>query len=392
MTDSNNSTTRTLTATCYCKAVQYSVDLPAAKLPLPVHLCHCSICRYTHGTLCIFHAELPAGVAPKFAAPSSSPEAANLTGYKHARARSERFFCTTCGSHVGDRDLEQASSEGAASTGAEEMGWRVSISLFSEQGEDLFQMKTHCFTEGSTGGSGLFDFLPRVGGREMKTFNPGPDSGWWSSSSSSGLTTKDDPPPPGQEFDSEGNEVLRAGCHCGGVSFTIPRPTVPAVTGDAFLSRYVSPAEGGGKWKAFLDVCDDCRLNAGVHVVPWVPVPRALIRPPMPPGLAPYGSTLKTYVSSEGTLRGFCDCCGATVVFSCDSRTPTPEQQIVSVPAGLLRAPEGVLAEKWVTWRGCLANFKSGHRFDPVFAESLLEGLEKWSTRQYGEPLVYSVD
>lgn len=371
MTDTDGAT-RTLTASCYCRAVQYSVEIPRSELPLSVHLCHCSICRYTHGTLCIFHAELPLGIQPKFIAPSSL---SSLTGYKHARAQAERFFCTTCGSHIGDQDLE-------APEGATELEWRISISLFSEQGEDVFQMKTNCFTEGSTGGSGLFDFLPKIGDRKMMTFNPGPESGWWSA------CIKDDLPK--QESDDEGNEVLRAGCHCGGVSFTIPRPTVPAVKNDPFISRYVSPTEDG-KWKAFLDVCDDCRLNAGVHVVAWVPVPRALIQPPMPLGLAPYG-TLKTYVSSEGTLRGFCGDCGATVIFSCDSRTPTPEQQIISVPAGLLRAPEGVLAEKWVTWRGCLANFKSGHEFDPVFSDSLLEGLQNWSKKQYGEALIYSVD
>lgn len=371
MTDTDGAT-RTLTASCYCRAVQYSVEIPRSELPLSVHLCHCSICRYTHGTLCIFHAELPLGIQPKFNAPSSL---SSLTGYKHAHAQAERFFCTTCGSHIGDQDLE-------APEGATELEWRISISLFSEQGEDVFQMKTNCFTEGSTGGSGLFDFLPKMGERKMMTFNPGPESGWWSAG------IKDDLPK--QEFDVEGNEVLRAGCHCGGVSFTIPRPTVPVVKSDPFISRYVSPTEGE-KWKAFLDVCDDCRLNAGVHVVAWVPVPRALIQPPMPLGLAPYG-TLKTYVSSKGTLRGFCGDCGATVIFSCESRTPTPEQQIISVPAGLLRAPEGVLAEKWVTWRGCLANFKSGHQFDPNFSDSLLEGLQNWSKKQYGEALIYSVD
>lgn len=365
-------TTRTLTASCHCRAVQYSIEIPRAKLPLGVHMCHCSICRYTHGTLCIFHAELPSGVVPTFISPSSR---SNLTGYKHAHAQAERFFCSTCGSHIGDEDIEVAE-------GATEKEWRVSTSLFSEQGEDLFQMRTHCFTDGSTGGSGLFQFLPRMGDRAMKTFNPGPDSGWWSAGMEDEV--------PKQEFDDEGNEVLRAGCHCGGVSFTIPRPTSPAVTNDPFISRYVSPAEKD-KWKAFLDVCDDCRRIAGVHVVAWVPVPRALIQPPMPLGLAPYG-TMKTYASSQGALRGFCGDCGATVMASWEVRTPTPEQQIVSVPIGILRAPEGVLAESWVTWRGCLANLKSGQRFDPTFADSLLEGLERWSTQQYGEPLIYSID
>jgi hypothetical protein len=368
-----NGATRTLTASCHCNKVQYSVEIPQTNLPLGVHLCHCSICRHTHGTLCIFHAELPSGVVPKFTAPSSR---SNLTGYKHEHAQAERFFCSTCGSHVGDEDIEVA--EGAA-----EKEWRVSTSLFWEHGEDIFQMTTHCFTDGSTGGTGLFQFLPRMGARDMKTFNPGPDSGWWSAG------IKDDPPK--QEFDGQGNEVLRAACHCGGVSFTIPRPTSsPAAQNDTFMSRYISPTEKG-KWKAFLDTCGDCRRIAGVHAVAWVPVPRALIHPAMPPGLGPYG-TLRTYASSPGALRGFCDRCGAIVMASWESRTPTPEQQVVNVPVGLLRAPEGVLAEKWVTWRGCLANFESGHRFDPVFASSLLDGLERWSVQQYGEPLVYSVD
>ncbi|POS72446.1 glutathione-dependent formaldehyde-activating enzyme [Diaporthe helianthi] len=364
--------TRKLTASCYCQAVRYSIEIPRAKLPLGVYLCHCSICRYTHGTLCIFHAELPSGIVPKFIAPSSR---ASLTGYKHAHAQAERFFCSTCGSHVVDEDVEVAEGEA-------DKKWRVSTSLFLEQGEDLFQVRTHCFTDGSTGGSGLFSLLPKMGDHEMKTFNPGSDSGGWSAGMQDEV--------PKQAFDSEGNEVLRAGCHCGGVSFTIPRPTLPAVTNDPFISRYVSPTEKG-KWKAFLDVCDDCRRIAGVHVVAWIPVPRLLIQPQMPLGLAPYG-TMKTYESSEGTLRGFCGDCGAIVTASWGSRTPTPEQQIISVPVGILRAPEGVLAENWVTWRGCLANFNSGHRFDPVFAESLLKGLEQWSTRQYGEAVIYSID
>lgn len=42
---------RILTARCHCKAIDYTIDLPETALPLPVHLCHCSICRHTHGTL-----------------------------------------------------------------------------------------------------------------------------------------------------------------------------------------------------------------------------------------------------------------------------------------------------------------------------------------------------
>ncbi|KAF3768119.1 DUF636 domain protein [Cryphonectria parasitica EP155] len=367
MADPSSSPTKTLSAACYCKAVQYSVEIPTSDLPLPVHLCHCSICRYTHGTLCIFHTTLPQGVSLKFTPPSSLHK---MTGYSHANAQAERFFCSTCGCHVGDVGPISAD---ASAPGATE--WVVASALFAEHGEDVFQIKTHCFTEGSTGGSGLFSFLPKLSIRDLKVWNPGPDSGWWSAKIKDQL--------PMQEFDEAGNEALRAECHCGGVSFTIPRPTTPAIREDPYLSNYISPKDNN-KWLGCLDPCDDCRLQCGTLVTAWTFVPRAHIQPPMPLKLAPYG-TMKTFASSEGVLRGFCGTCGATVVYSCDERTPTPEQQIIDVSVGLLRAPEGVLAEKWMTWRaGRLANIESAKKFSPEFAESLAEGMEKWSREKYG--------
>lgn len=382
MTDSPAETTKTLTASCYCKAVQYSVDIPISSLPLPVHLCHCSICRYTHGTLCIFHAELPKGRAPHFLAPSSGLDA--LTGYRHARAQAERFFCSTCGCHVGDRGLDVPDGGGGGGEGpVANDEWIVATPLFAEQGEDVFRIDTHCFTEGSTGGAGLFTWLPKMGDRDVKVWNPAPDSGWWSA----GIEDER----PKQEFDEDGKEVLRAECHCGGVSFTIPRPTLPVVRNDPYLSNYISPRDAN-KWLASLDACGDCRLQCGTLVTAWAFVPRALLQPPMPVGLAPYG-TMKTFVSSPGVLRGFCGRCGATVIYSCDDRTPTPEQQIIDVSVGLLRAPEGVLAEEWMTWRaGHVANMDGGNSADPLFAQSLEDGHKKWSVDKYGDALDISIN
>lgn len=368
--------TKTLTASCYCKSVQYSVEIPTSSLPLPVHLCHCSICRYTHGTLCIFHAELPKGISPNFTAPSSMTA---MTGYKHANAQAERFFCSTCGCHVGDRGIDTSDGENPAA--ADE--WIVATPLFAEHGRDVGEIDSHCFTEGSTGGSGLFTWLPRLDDKDVKIWNPAPGSGWWS------LGIKDEMPV--QEFDDEGNEVLRAECHCGGVSFTIPRPSVPEVTGDAYLSKYISPKDSS-KWTACLDVCSDCRLQCGTLVTAWTFVPRALVKPPMPVGLVPYG-TLKTFASSPGVLRGFCGQCGATVIFSCDDRRPTAQQEIIDVSVGLLRAPEGVLAEKWLTWRASHpANRDSGDKFDAAFVESLAQGHRNWSVGKYGDALDIAIN
>ncbi|EOO00451.1 putative duf636 domain protein [Phaeoacremonium minimum UCRPA7] len=370
MTDSHSdASTRTLRAGCYCKAIRYAVTLPTASLPLGVHLCHCSVCRYTHGTLCIFHAELPRGVIPEFIAPSSRD---NLTGYTHASAKSERLFCSTCGCHIGDVGLD----------GEDEGEWVIATSLFDENDEDLFQIKTHCFTRSAPGG-GLFEWLPRIGDREVKVWNPGPDSVMWPGSSA-------EEAPPKQEFDASGNEVLRAECHCGGVSFTIPRPTVSAATEDPYVAGFISPLDPA-KWLACLDVCDDCRLVDGTHVVGWTFVPRAQIQPTMPPELAPFG-TMKTFASSPGVMRGFCGVCGATVIFSCEGRKPSDDSHVVDISVGILRAPEGVKAEKWLTWRaGRLAWGSSGERYDSPFTTSLGDGFKRWAMEHYGEAPTFEI-
>jgi hypothetical protein len=77
--------TTTLTAQCLCKSVHYQITLPSSSFPLKVHLCHCAICRYTHGSFACFHSVLPKDVTPQFIAPSSM---ASMTGYKHPKSKS----------------------------------------------------------------------------------------------------------------------------------------------------------------------------------------------------------------------------------------------------------------------------------------------------------------
>jgi hypothetical protein len=342
-----------------------------------VHLCHCPTCRYTHGTLCIFHASLPRGVQPEFLSPTNAPLSAAATSYTHPHgANSERFFCSTCGAHFGDRDLEPDSETG-------EKGWRVATSLFDAQqdGEEVFQIRSHTFTDSALAG-GLYEWLPAMGERAMHVWNPDRADARF-------------PPPPGeadrpaQEFDDRGGERLRAECHCGGVSFTVPRPTVPEVVGDEFVSKFVSPIEKD-KWMATLDLCDDCRLLDGTHVAAWTFVPRALIEPKVGPDLKL--GTMKVYQSSKGVRRTFCGVCGATVLYACDDRKPSDESEVVDVAVGLVRAPEGVLAERWFTWRtGRIGWFEDGEKYDPVFAQSLKKGLEEWGRQKYSQTLDFEI-
>lgn len=201
---------RTLTGQCYCKSLHFTITLPTSVLPLPTHLCHCSVCRYTHGALCVFHSPLPEGVVPQFVAPSGLDK---LTSYSAPGCESTRYFCSTCGCHMGDVSPNDGK-------------WVISTSFFAKD-ESVFQIKSHIFTKSAPGG-GLHEWLPRIGDRELRIWNP--DDG------------SELPIEPQHEIGPDGEDRLRAQCHCGGVSFTFPRPTAEVLK-DPVLSSYVSPMD-----------------------------------------------------------------------------------------------------------------------------------------------------
>lgn len=358
--------TTTLTAQCYCKAVHFALDVPKSALPLKTHICHCSVCRYTHGTLCIFHAPLPAGVAPRFIAPSSLDA---LTGYAHAKAKGRRYFCSTCGCHIGD-------------VGINDPNWVISTSIFdASKAEGGFRIGGHVMSKSAKDG-GLANWLPSIAGRAMRDWNPSEED----EPEMCAVTECE------AETGPDGEERLRARCHCGGVSFTIPRPT-PAVAAHEVWKTYLSPVDPGRRWVGCVDLCDDCRLVAGAHVSAWTFVPRSLVMPALGEDLMLGAS--KTYASSEGVLRSFCGTCGATVFYSCDDRKEKPgggDDQMLDISVGILRAPEGPLAEEWLTWRTGRAGWmESGKRYDAGLAESLAEGMKAWGNKKYGEALDFAI-
>ncbi|PGH13549.1 hypothetical protein AJ79_03542 [Helicocarpus griseus UAMH5409] len=318
--------TKTLTAHCFCRAVHYTLTLPTAHLPLPVHLCHCSICRYTHGTPCIFHAPLPPNITPSFIPPSTP---AALTSYKHsAHALSTRVFCSTCGAQVGDINLSLLPHES-------QPRWTVSSSLFTDHGSEYFRIDRHIFTDSAVGG--LHTLLPRVGGRELEVFKGDYVP------ASAGRVLPPEPPEAEREVGRDREERMRAQCHCAGVSFTFPRPTSGVYEDDGgVLSKYVSPVDGR-KWMATMDICGDCRLQNGTHVVGWTFIPLGLIEPVVDSRLVM--GTAKVFESSEGVRRAFCGRCGATVFYWCVERG-----EVVDVATGLLRVP----GRRKVRGEGCL--------------------------------------
>ncbi|RDA86014.1 hypothetical protein CP532_4715 [Ophiocordyceps camponoti-leonardi (nom. inval.)] len=353
---SSSSATKTLEAECLCGKVHLAFDVPVSQLPLRVYLCHCSKCRYGTGSLCIFHTLITREGPPSFLGDSTE---ADLTSYLAPGAKYSYDFCSTCGCHV-------------AGVSQDRKIWTVASSIFKDHGPESFKIRLHVFSESAKGG-GLSSVVNWVAGDAMKSWNPPADE-------PTARLVECEP-----ETAADGTQRLRAECWCGGVSFTVPRPTREVVEDD-YMSRFVSPLDAR-KWKAVLDSCDDCRRVTGTHVIGWAFVPLAVCDPAI--GVDLSIGTAKTYASSEGVLRSFCRVCGATVFFSCERRRPTERQAVVDLAVGILRAPEGVMAEDWLTWRARPAHAASGRAFDADFSHALAGGMKAWTEERYGEAVEF---
>ncbi|KAL4909677.1 hypothetical protein BDW74DRAFT_186203 [Aspergillus multicolor] len=349
--------TKTLTLRCHCRSAHFTYTIPTSYLPLRAHLCHCTLCRTTHGTTASYHAAIPKGVKPSFIAPSTWDD---LTTYKPPNSGATFYFCSTCGCQVGG-------------TGAKGI-WDAVVSIIEGGNDDgdggkLWVIDEHIYTEkGSTGDGGIAELLPCIGGREMKVWNPEERGTEFpqatTTSDGDGAVIKDN--------------TLLAQCNCGGVSFTISRPRESFINSPA-NSKWIHPSDKT-KWLALLDVCDDCRLLTGAHVTTWLFVPIDHITPSLPENLLI--GTMKRYESTPGSVtRTFCGWCGATVFCFYEKRGG-----IVDVATGILRAPEGVMLGEWAVWRTAELGFvEDGLKYDREFTEALEEGAKEWGRRVHGE-------
>ncbi|KAL3458381.1 Mss4-like protein [Aspergillus heterothallicus] len=348
--------TKTITARCHCRAVHFTLTLPTSSLPLSAHLCHCTLCRTTHGTPASFHAPLPKGIKPSFIAPSSWE---NLTSYLPPGSKEPLYFCSTCGCHVGVLNP----------TGV--WGMSISILVDGNEGGKIWVVDEHIYTEkGSTGDGGIAEVVKSVGGQELRVWNPEDTTGGTGFNprgSNSNTNTSDD-----------GDDALLAECNCGGVSFKISRPRQDFLNSPR-SKGWIHPSDET-KWLALFDVCDDCRLLTGAHVSTWLFVRTDHISPPLPPNLL-IGNTMKRYESTPGEVsRTFCGTCGATVFCWVKKR-----QGIVDIATGILRAKEGVMLEKWAVWRTAKLGFlEDGVAYDKEFAEGFDEGMKQWGRRVTG--------
>ena len=342
----------TIEGKCSCGSVHFSFDIPSTEFPLKTHLCHCSICRYSTGAPAIFHKVLPTGCKPKYIGASSE---AKLGTYLLQRTGSLSHFCSTCGCHVfctvPDQDFMV-----------------ISTSILTFESRKHVQISKHVHSDSVSDG-GIACMLSRIGDRQLDVWNPkqeGPSFGVIQ---------------PEPEMTHNGKDRLRAECHCKGVSFTLGRPTAEVIE-DEFLQGFVSPTDST-KWVACFDVCNDCRLVSGTNVIGWCFVALSSCEPQIGADLEI--GTAKIYKSSQGVLRSFCGTCGATVFYSCDDRRKPDGRQAVDIATGILRAPEGPMAQNWLTWRSKIGWFDDGKQYDGEFCEALQQGMNDWSVERYGE-------
>lgn len=294
------------------------------------------------------HATLSQGVEPKWIAPSSAD---SLVSYRIPNVGYTPQSCSTCGCHVGG-------------LGQDDGLWTLATVILKEHDRGLINVALHAFSK-SAGDGGLADILTHVQAKAIAAWNPMDDQ-------PNAVVNK-----PKSEVGVDGQERLRAQCHCGGVSFTIPRPSTEMAE-HADAKHFVSPLDRT-KWYGTLDLCDDCRLVNGNPVASWIFVPISAIEPAVGEDLKL--GTIKAYSSSEGVTRAFCAVCSATVFFQQHSRR-YDGVPVVDISTGLLRAPEGAMAENWITWRTRCSFEGNGLAFDKDMAEGIIEGMKKWTAEK----------
>ena len=203
-----------------------------------------------------------------------------------------------------------------------------------------------------TGDGGLAAFLGKLGGRDVPSFE-GPMSG-------GRLIQQEELMKMTESFKQfpvmEKGALLTAECQCGGVSFRIKRANFTDPS-DPTEERYIP--QDKTKYMAKGCVCRDCRHQHGTSLTLWWCVPyQSVINPRKnqiirhrgaaitPEGQAANaGLGLTYYQSSANAYRAFCSTCGASAFYNFDDR---PDICVIS--AGLMRAEEGIMARRWVSW------------------------------------------
>jgi hypothetical protein len=357
--------------TCLCGKSKGTVSVAAHSLPAETLLCHCNICRYTSGLLCVSYLTLEA-----------PPDLKNRFTTYQSSAKMERRFCSVCGSHVFayNSDLDE---------------WYLAAGLIEMPDPNIegalmqtTKVVRHEFVADTRDG-GLVPCLETIQGRELDLFAQGPDeepispTSAYPASTVAALHSGDEK----QSDPSRSGDHLHASCHCGGVQFKLSRPNerssqLSSPWPDLLVPYHSnSPSNDGDikwwlranqtKYLAGTCACRPCRLAAGFAIQTWAFVPKANITTRDGRALSFTLGTLEQFKSSPGVYREFCGRCGATVFWHCDERP-----DLIDVSVGLLRANEGSRAMKWLDWWMERVSFKED-AIDTELMDALESGLPR---------------
>ncbi|KAI0838051.1 hypothetical protein F5Y06DRAFT_269683 [Hypoxylon sp. FL0890] len=431
------SQTAEVSISCHCGAAKQTVILrppesQATPYPLDVSLCHCHAYRHTSGLLCVSY-------VPIYTPPSLSGLRIYFDEQLRAslRASLSRYFCSTCGCHVfqlaqrSHNDSEESDELWAVATGiiigrAVARNAEEGVDAEDEGQKPLLRIARHIGTA-STRDGGLSPFIDVEYAEEPSELGKHGHEGA-SLPHHTASTVEDEVESRDHHNKEDDKNVLQARCHCKSVRFHITRPDASSRLPhsgfpDLMIPFKTSPREvitnpqnekwwlcpqrdpNPTKYLAGTCACRSCRLTSGFEIQTWAFVPRSNIffLPPStsststPPSLTPSGSIpldfttlppgiLQSYESSPGVLREFCPRCGATVFWH-DRWRP----DLVDVSVGLLDAPEGARAEKWLDWWCGRVSFEEDAVSERVgevagwarnLVGSLAKGLMRWENEE----------
>ncbi|KAK5168380.1 uncharacterized protein LTR77_006950 [Saxophila tyrrhenica] len=328
---------------CLCGAISFPHQ---QELPTPSELCHCKPCRHTTGALFAGFADLPS--------PPTAEILNKCTAY-HTSDTHTRYFCSKCGTKL----LVNAHHFRDGRHRDDSEAWFVVASAIDppkNANADVLQVESHMWLS-DTADCGVAPLMRQLGDRRLPCYGVSTDE--IPDADLDGLLSA-----AGSSASLKSGDLLKVECRCGGVSLRIQRAdhgdnTIPQ------LDRYI-PRDHDGKVEndkhfASTCVCRSCRLHLGASLTPWLYVPPVqIINPHTGKPVATHhgamtgstaddsnaGLSLKHYWSRKDVCRSFCGTCGAGVFYTRDDRS-----EITNVAAGLMRADEGVMARRWVSWQ-----------------------------------------
>lgn len=232
--------------------------------------------------------------------------------------------------------------------------------------ENISKIETNEWVS-DTGDGGIAPFMTKLGGRNIPSYEAAEkDSKILSINDLTELTKTAEALPP-----LDKSALLTAECRCGGVSIRVQ----PADHKETSTPDDLVPLDDKDKDKYIGSacVCRDCRLHQGVTTAFWLYIPPSkIINPhtnaPIAQGAAALtdegrkaneGLKLTHYKRNAGeydAYRAFCSTCGASVFYNFSDRLG-----ITNIGAGLVKAEEGVMARRWISWEWGHLSYKDSY-------------------------------